>query len=161
MSMRCKPPSIMAGPKITDVKTVLLTGPATLDPFISEARHRRSVALVEIYTDAGVMGLGETYAGYFCPELVPGVVEFFRPILVGQDAGAIMELWNRMYHCGNFWCRVGLGVAVLNGIEAALWDVKGKLHGKPVHALLGGAKHESLPAYASGGPSNYPLDSLR
>ncbi len=65
-----------------------------------------------------------------------------------------------MYLCGNYWCRVGLGSAVINGIEAALWDLKGKMHGLPVYELLGGRKHERLPCYASGGPSNYPQDRL-
>jgi len=65
-----------------------------------------------------------------------------------------------MYHCGNFWGRVGLGAIVLNGLEAALWDLKGKLLGQPVHALLGGAKHTKLPCYATGGPSNYPKEKL-
>ncbi len=146
--------------KIIDVRTILLTGPATLDPFISECRRRRSVALIEIHTDTNVTGIGETYAGYFCPEVVPGIVDFFKPILLGQSVDRIDELWSRMYQCGNFWCRVGLGLAVLNGIEAALWDLKGKLHNQPVYELLGGLKHDSLLAYASGGPSNYPIDSL-
>jgi galactonate dehydratase len=55
---------------------------------------------------------------------------------------------------------VGLGPIVLNGIEAALWDLKGKLLGLPVYELLGGRKHDSLPAYATGGPSNYPKEKL-
>jgi L-alanine-DL-glutamate epimerase-like enolase superfamily enzyme len=146
--------------RITNVQTVLLTGPATLDPFLVECRYRRSVAFIEIHTDAGLIGLGETYAGYFCPELVPGVVDFFQPILLGQTVDDIDELWRRMYHCGNFWCRVGLGLAVLTGIEAALWDLRGKLEGRPVYELLGGLQHESLRAYATGGPANYPLDRL-
>jgi galactonate dehydratase len=146
--------------KITDVQTHLLTGPCTLDPFLSQLRKRRSAAFIEIHTDDGICGLGETYAGYFCPEAVPAIVEFFKPILVGQSVDDIPELWQRMYHCGNFWCRVGLGVTVLNGIEAALWDLKGKLENQPVYELLGGCQHESLPAYATGGPSNYPEDEL-
>ena len=112
--------------KITDVKTVLLTGPCTNDPFLSETRKLRSAAFVEIHTDTEHIGLGETYAGYFAPESVPSMVEFFKPILIGQDVDDVEELWQRMYHCGNFWCRVGLGLSVLNGIEAALWDLKGK-----------------------------------
>lgn len=146
--------------KITDVQTVLLTGPCTNDPFLSEARKRRSAAFIEIETDTEYSGLGETYAGYFCPEVVPEVVEFFKPILIGQNVDDIPELWNRMYRCGNFWCRVGLGAIVLNGVEAALWDLKGKLEKKPVCELLGGAQHSSLPCYATGGPSNYPKDRL-
>jgi L-alanine-DL-glutamate epimerase-like enolase superfamily enzyme len=145
--------------KITDVRTTLLTGPSTNDPFIREARKLRSAAFIEIVT-AGPIGIGETYAGYFCPEAVPAIVEFFRPILIGQTVDDIPGLWQRMYHCGNFWCRVGLGTAVLSGIEAALWDLKGKLLGLPVHALLGGCRHDRLPCYATGGPSNYPRERL-
>jgi len=146
--------------RITDVRTVLLTGPSTNDPYIQEARKRRSAAFIEVITDGGPVGIGETYAGYFCPEAVPAIVEFFKPILVGQTVDDIPALWQRMYHCGNFWCRVGLGVIVLNGIEAALWDLKGKLLDQPVHALLGGSKFERLPCYATGGPSNYPKERL-
>ncbi len=146
--------------RITDVRTVLLTGPSSLDPYIREARQRRSAAFIEVETVDGVVGVGETYAGYFCPEAVPAIVDFFKPILLGQTVDDIPELWRRMYHCGNFWGRVGLGTIVLNGIEAALWDLKGRQLGQPVHALLGGARHARLPAYATGGPSNYPKDRL-
>ncbi|BBO33625.1 mandelate racemase/muconate lactonizing enzyme family protein [Lacipirellula parvula] len=146
--------------KIVDVRTVLLTGPCTNDPFLSEARQRRSAAFIEVIVDSGIVGIGETYAGYFLPEAIPSIVEFFKPILVGQPLQAVDQLWQRMYHCGNFWCRVGLGLNVLNGIEAALWDALGKAQGLPVHALLGGAKHDSLPCYATGGPSNGPHDRL-
>ena len=92
--------------KITDVKTILLTGPCTLDPYLSEARTLRSAAFIQIETDQGLVGLGETYAGYFFPEGVPSIVEFFKPILVGNNVDDIPELWSRMYHCANFWCRV-------------------------------------------------------
>ena len=141
------------------VRTTLLTGPSTNDRFLRDARRLRSAAFVELHTDVGITGIGETYAGYFCPEAVPAIVDFFAPILIGADA-SIGELWRRMYHCGNFWCRVGLGASVINGIEAALWDLHGKLAGRPVYELLGGRKHERLPAYATGGPSNYPLNRL-
>jgi galactonate dehydratase len=146
--------------RITDVKTVLLTGPSTNDPFIQQLRQRRSAAFIEIHTDTEHVGLGESYAGYFCPELAPPIVEFFRPILIGQNVDDIPELWRRMYHCGNFWCRVGVGATVLGGIEAALWDLKGKLEGVPVYRLMGGLKHERLQCYATGGPSNYPESEL-
>jgi len=144
---------------IRDVRTTLLTGPSTNDPFLREARKLRSAAFIEVLTD-GPTGIGETYAGYYIPEAVPSIVEFFKPILIGQIVDDIPELWRRMYHCGNFWCRVGLGAIVLAGIEAALWDLKGKLVDQPVHALLGGANYDRLPCYATGGPANYPKKRL-
>src|SRR5664279_803319 len=122
--------------RITDIKTILLTGPCTLDPYLSEVRKLRSAAFICVETDSGLTGLGETYAGYFLPEAVPPIVEFFKPILVGNGVEDIPELWRRMYHCGNFWCRVGLGSIVLAGIEAALWDLKGKALNLPVYKLL-------------------------
>jgi len=145
---------------ITDVRTVLLTGPSTNDRFFREARTRRSAAFIEIYTDTELIGIGETYAGYFLPESVPAIVDFFRSILLGQSPEDVETLWERMYQCGKFWCRVGLGASVLTGIEAALWDLRGKMYNLPVYKLLGGRKHDKLLGYATGGPSNYPLDKL-
>lgn len=154
--------------KIINVETILLTGPCTNDPFLSEARKLRSVAFVRITTDSGIVGIGETYAGYFIPEAVPSIVDFFKPILIGNNVDDIPALWLRMYHCSNFWCRVGLGTIVLCGIEAALWDIKGKDSGLPVWKILNkkwsGNNEEIernlLPCYATGGPSNYPLEKL-
>lgn len=155
--------------KITEVKTILLTGPCTHDPYLSEARKVRSAAFIQISTDSGLVGVGETYAGYFLPEAVPEIVEFFKPVLLGNNVDDIPGLWQKMYHSGNFWCRVGLGAIVLCGIEAALWDLKGKQEGLPVWKILQqkwqgefseAADHSKLPCYATGGPSNYPLDKL-
>ena len=144
--------------KITDIRTVLLTGPNTNDPYLG--RSRRSASFIEIHTDSELVGLGETYLGYSFPEIVPTVVDFFKPILVGRTVDNIAELWRRMYWCGNFWARVGLGIAAINGIEAALWDLKGKSLGLPVYELLGGRKHERIQGYATGGPSSYPKEEL-
>lgn len=161
--------------KITDVKTILLSGPCTNDPYITPAlRKYRSAAFIKIETDTELEGVGETYGGYFFPEGVPPIVDFFKPVLVGNDVNDIPELWKRMYHAGNFWCRVGLGAIVLAGIESALWDLRGKELGLPVYKVLADSWkgkfhnknsytnpiHEKLPCYASGGPSNYPLGVL-
>ena len=96
--------------KITDVRTVLLTGPCTHDPWVTAIRELRSAAFIEVHTDAGLIGIGETYTGYHAPEIVPAVVDFFKPILVGlgDDELDPRELWKRMYHCGNFWARNGV-----------------------------------------------------
>ena len=75
--------------KITDVKTVLLTGPLTGDPSLLVFRKLRSAAFIEIHTDTELVGIGETYSGYHVPEIVPEIVEFFKPILVGLQDGDI------------------------------------------------------------------------
>ncbi len=148
--------------KITDVKTVLLTGPLTNDPSILKFRKCRSAAFIEIHTDTELVGIGETYTGYHAPEIVPEIVDFFKPILVGVKDNDIqpLRLWDRMHHCGYFWARSGAGVNVLAGIEGALWDLRGKMDKLPVHQLLGGQRHDKLLAYATGSVSNYPWSEL-
>ncbi|HET8522971.1 MAG TPA: mandelate racemase/muconate lactonizing enzyme family protein [Thermomicrobiales bacterium] len=146
--------------KITDVKTVMLTGPMTNDPSKPAARRFRSAAFIEIHTDTEHVGIGETYLGYQFPEVVPIVVDFFKPIICAAENLDIHTLRQRMFDCCAYWGRVGIGPTVISGIEAALWDLKGKLYGLPVYELLGGRCHDRLPAYATGGVSNWPLDRL-
>ena len=149
--------------KITNVQTVLLTGPAGNDVFRTSSRKLRSAAFIEIRTDTDLVGIGETYTGYHAPEIVPAIVEFFAPILVGVPDHEldVRRLWQRMYRCGNFWCRIGVGANVLAGIEGALWDLKGKMLDVPVYELLGGCQYDRLLGYASGGGSLYPWDDLK
>ena len=148
--------------KITDVKTILLTGPCGHDPFLQAFRRCRSAAFIEIHTDTELIGIGETMTGYHAPEIVPEIVEFFQPILLGLTDDQInpRRLWQRMYRCANFWARVGLGINVLAGIEAALWDLRGKMENLPVYQLLGGRLHDKLLCYATGCESNYPWENL-
>ncbi len=148
--------------KITDVKTVLLTGPLTSDPSLLVFRKLRSAAFIEIHTDTELIGIGETYSGYHAPEIVPEIVEFFKPILMGLKDDDIQprKLWDKMYHCANFWARSGIGVNVFAGIEGALWDLRGKIDKQPVYQLLGGRRHDRLLSYATGSISNYPWSGL-
>ena len=149
--------------RITDLRTVLLTGSSGNDPYLKATRKVRSAAFVEVHTDTDLVGIGETYLGYHAPEIVPAIVEFFKPILVGVSDGEIdpPALWRRMYRCANFWARNGAGAVVLAGIEGALWDLRGKMEGAPVHRLLGGPRHDRLLGYATGSHSNYPWSELR
>lgn len=149
--------------KITDVRTVLLTGPSSNEEFFGAVRKVRSASFIEIETDGDVTGIGETYLGYFVPEAVPELVEFFKPILVGLSDKEInpRKVWERMYRCANYWARSGAGAIVMAGIEGALWDLRGKMEGVPVYELLGGCLHERLLCYATGGPSPYPWSELK
>lgn len=146
---------------IRDVRTVLLTGPCTGDPYTSKLKQRRSAAFVEIYSDTGQVGIGETYFGFQgIPEVIPPIVDFFKPILINAETDAIYTISQRLSECCSYWGRVGPIRSVISAIEAALWDLKGKIVGLPVYELLGGRCHDQLPAYATGGPANWPLEEL-
>jgi D-galactarolactone cycloisomerase len=55
----------------------------------------------------------------------------------------------------------GIGVALLSGIDIALWDLKGKALGAPIYELLGGAFRDPVPAYASSIYWSSPEDAAR
>ncbi len=143
--------------KITDIRPVLLTA-----PYGMKGAHigQRSTCLVEVETDTGLTGLGESYAGVYVPELAAAIVEFFKPYLLGLDADNPNFVYRLAYRASSYFGRTGLTVMVLSGIENALWDIAGKARGVPVHVLLGGVVHDRLPLYASGGPPTLSLEEL-
>ena len=141
--------------RITDVRPVLLT-----HPYGTEPGGRRSACFVEVETDAGVTGVGETYAGVYVPEVAGSIIELFKPLIVGQDPTSPDTVYRTAYRATSYFGRTGLTVMVLSGIENALWDIAGQTHGVPVYALLGGAVHDELPVYGSGGPFTMSIPEL-
>ena len=144
--------------KITNVITHLLTTRWTDDPWFPNALH--STAVIRIETDSDIDGLGETTWGYFAPEAVPAMVEYFKPVLIGKDPMQITSLTRELVNDSIWWARSGAGCSVISGIELALWDLRGKALEQPVYELLGGSVRNGIPVYASGGPSVWPLDDL-
>jgi L-alanine-DL-glutamate epimerase-like enolase superfamily enzyme len=101
---------------------------------------------VRVYTDAsgGLYGTGECF---FAPGLLH-IIRAFENILTGEEAGNIERLVEKMR-----WAASGAGSTggivwnAISGIEAALWDAKGKALNAPVWQLLGGKFRETTPIY--------------
>jgi L-alanine-DL-glutamate epimerase-like enolase superfamily enzyme len=123
--------------------------------------------LVRIETAGGLVGFGEAKAAVGSAgtnaALVTCIEQELAPLLLGEDARAISRLWDVMYsgsrahfalargHGFPVLGRRGLRLGAIAGIDMALWDIFGKSLGAPVWRLLGGRRHERMPAYASGG----------
>lgn len=113
-------------------------------------------ALVKITTDDGRVGWGEAQAP-LAPEVACTIVEtLLRAALVGEDISSdpkrIRELWQRMYSTMRVRGQTGgFMLDAISGVDLALWDLAGKIVGKPVAELISGsAVRTSLPAYLSG-----------
>lgn len=143
--------------KITNVITHLLTTQWVDDPSFPQMLH--STAVLRIETDTALDGLGESTWGYFAPDAVPAMVDYFKPVLIGQDPLEITALMRALTNDSIWWARSGAGRSVISGLELALWDLKGKAHNVPVYQLLGGRARDRVPVYASGGPSLWPVDA--
>ena len=142
---------------IVDIRPVALTAPYGME---GAQTRERSAVFVEIETADGLVGLGETYLGVYMPEIAVETIRFFREYFVGRDATNINRLWRDAQWITSYVGRTGPTVMVLGAIECALWDLRGKREGLPVHVLLGGAVHHQLPLYASGGVPTFTTAQL-
>jgi L-alanine-DL-glutamate epimerase-like enolase superfamily enzyme len=147
------------GMRIVDVEPILLSyeyPPEDVQRWSGGSLPGVTVALARITSDDGTVGIGETYAGNFAPEVVRALILYYRELLVGRDPAEIGDLWRRCYSRSLYWGRFGIAISTLSAIESALWDLCGKAVGRPVVELLGGSAHGALPYYASGGMDATP-----
>jgi galactonate dehydratase len=108
----------------------------------------RYFIFVKLTTNDGISGLGEVYCDTFGPQVITAMVaDVFARHVEGMDPFRLEDLWRRVYGTG-YTLRPDVSLmSVLSAIEIALWDIKGKALGKPLHALLGGKVHERLRSY--------------
>lgn len=110
-----------------------------------------SILLVEVRTDSGLTGVGETLAR-FAPLAYAELVEAaLRPRLVGQDAAAIGANWARMRRALSGRAG-GMLIEAIAGVDIALWDIAGQAVGLPVWRLLQGGARTEVPVYAASIP---------
>jgi D-galactarolactone cycloisomerase len=136
--------------KITKVEAIPLSIPYTYGAQ-SHFPHipKLDFCLVRVETDEGIVGWGDAFS-YNCRTAVAAAVrDMIAPKAVGADAADIAGLSFRIQKQLHIFGRGGIQAYALSGLDIALWDIAGKAAGKPLHALIGGAKRTSIPAYAS------------
>lgn len=134
--------------RITRVRTHVLQAPLSQPFAYSRAWYdTRTAMLVEIETDAGVTGWGECYGP---ARMTAAVVDNITPWLIGEDPLRNEVLWQTIYARLRDHGQKGVVIQGLSGIDIALWDIKGKHFGVPVHRLLGGDARKAVQAYATG-----------
>ena len=99
---------------------------------------------VQVYTDEGIAGLGESGAWAFL-EASAAAVETFKRYLIGQDPLRIEHHWQYLYRCYHF--RGAAIMSALSAIDIALWDIAGKYHGVPSYELMGGKCRDKARVY--------------
>src|SRR5579884_770457 len=100
---------------------------------------------------AGMRGFGYTYADVATARLIS---DRLAGIVLGQDAMATPGLWAAMVRSIRNLGRPGVASMAVAAVDAALWDLKARLLGLPLLALLGEAR-AAVPVYGSGGFTSY------
>ncbi len=101
---------------------------------------------LKIETDEGIAGWGEPVLEGRA-HTVQAAVEELADYLVGKDPLRIEDHWTVLYR-GGFYRGGGIHMSALAGIDQALWDIKGKAAGLPVHQLLGGPLRDRIRVYS-------------
>jgi galactonate dehydratase len=105
---------------------------------------KNSWVFVKISTDAGVTGWGEMLKDD-AKACAAGALEVGN-YLIGQDPCRVVHHWQAI-HRGAFYRGGPIKTAISSGIDQALWDIKGKVYGVPVHKLLGGPTRDRVRVY--------------
>jgi len=151
--------------RITKVEAILLRPRGAIDTSIGDGSQ--DGVLVRIHTDEGITGLGEIDSS---PWVAKAIIEApashklcngLASLLVGENPLEIGRLWQKMYKGSLYFGRRGAAIHAISGIEIALWDIAGKAAGKPIHALLGGARRDRIKAYASTLMPDTPAEAAR
>jgi muconate cycloisomerase len=109
----------------------------------------QTTILIEVKTDAGVVGYGETAPTMTSPEAIHALLLTAKTVLLGQSVTQILDLMKQLFthnfgHHNASQSHPRLGNIAFAGVELALWDALGKTVGLPVHALLGGKIHDTV-----------------
>lgn len=105
----------------------------------------RNQLILKVETDEGLFGWGES--GLTSRELaVAGALRHFEQFLIGRDPMLPGALWQELYRSQYFEGGRVL-TAAISAIDIALYDIRGKALGVPVHQLLGGKHRERIPTF--------------
>ena len=115
-----------------------------------------TIVLVEAHA-GGETGLGYTYCDAAAAQVVGSQL---ADAVRGADPMDVRAAWLAMGRAVRNAGRPGIAFCAVSAVDQALWDLKARLLGVPLVALLGAA-HESVPIYGSGGFCSYSDERLQ
>lgn len=109
------------------------------------ADRQPSLLFVQVHTDSGITGLGETCVGVAAVEAY--LHETTAPELIGADPCDITRAWDAAHRQFIGFGGSSVAVRAASAVDIALWDILGKVAGLPLFRLLGGPVRDSVRIY--------------
>lgn len=104
-----------------------------------------SLIFVQIYTDEGLVGLGETMFG---PDTVATYIHSqAAPYLLGKNPLDIERHWRELFLASRAALTRSAEIRGLSAIDIALWDIFGQATNQPIYQLLGGKYRDRIQVY--------------
>ena len=108
--------------------------------------------LVTVTADDGTQGVGP---GRYGRPVAAVIQDYLGPRIIGEPALATERLYDMLVRLCSPFGAAGLASYAISGIDLALWDLKGKVLGKPVYELLGGPARDFVQCYATCGDTDW------
>ena len=151
------PPSAASRAPIDAVDVAAYTVPTDAPESDGTLQWQATTLVLARVRAAGTEGIGYGYADTATAQLVRGLL---GPLLVGADALQTAARWSAMVRAIRNLGRPGIASMAIAAVDAALWDLKGRLLELPLALLLGAAR-DAVPAYGSGGFTSYDIARLQ
>lgn len=117
-----------------------------IEALVCHARMRNWVFVKVVTDQPGLVGWGEATLEWHTRSVV-GAIEDLSPLLIGEDPSRVEHLWQMMWR-QHFWHGSGIvRSTAIAGIDLALWDIVGKIHGVACHKLWGGPVRDTIRLY--------------
>ena len=139
--------TVMAGNWLTEQ---IIANPMSIYPQYAERRsswyRTQSAGVVAVTVEDGTVGYGFV-GGAKATACIAMLDEQVRDLIVGRSCFDTELVSEQMYRATITYGQGGAAACLASGIDIALWDLKGKLLGRPVYDLLGGRTQEALHLY--------------
>lgn len=116
-----------------------------------------SKTFLKIETNQQVFGWGEI--SQLPPTVAVPLVQSMWELLDGENPTRIEHLWQKVFRAHRDFRGGAFMMHTLAGIDMALWDITGKLHGVPVYRLMGGPTRDKIRVYPT--PKAYKVAAGR
>ena len=103
------------------------------------------IVVATVLTDEGVTGYGWAHGA----DIVIDTLRSLKQRVIGEDPFNVERIWEKMY-LPKVYGRKGFETRAISAVDIALWDIMGKVAGRPVRQMLGGFR-DVVPAYIAGG----------
>ena len=109
--------------------------------------------LVRVTGESGEVGWGETY-GITAPEATAAIIrDLLAPVVQARCPSEVGTIWDDLYDLQRVRGHLsGYYVDAIAAVDIAIWDLFGRRVGLSISQLMGGQRHEDIPAYVSGLP---------
>jgi L-alanine-DL-glutamate epimerase-like enolase superfamily enzyme len=126
-----------------------------------QAFTSQETPIVRVFTDDGLMGAGYSYTiGTGGRSVVELIHHHLAPQLIGRDPAMVEQIWKGLFFHNHATAVGAITALALAAVDTALWDLRCRRAGLPLHVMAGGAQ-DRVPLYSTeGGWLHVPTEAL-